>query len=137
MIKLETELEGKKALYGEVSEILRNHGFDIGGNWDFEQGMFDKPLSAGEDGETIYLRLPFDVVDGEMDNDNALLVFRTPFVLKHVEDVEVDGEDSAVLTTSGLEQFRSPADKDAPIQHKSSWAESGEQEVARVVNDLV
>ncbi|WP_053361427.1 YugN family protein [Bacillus sp. FJAT-27251] len=135
MIKLETELEGKGARYTDIVDAFESHGFNVGGNWDYDHGMFDKTL-ADEDGETIYLRVPFDVAEGNLDDNDARVVFGTPFVVNHIADTDIDQEDSAVLTTTGMEQFKSPVDKDGPIQKKSKWAVEGEREIAELLGNI-
>ena len=135
MIKLDTELEGKRALYGQVCRLFGDHGLVIGGNWDFDQGMFDTTLYS-DGGESIYLRLPFDVESGMLDEEDALLVFKTPFVIKHIANIGLDDEESPALATTGLDQFQSPEDKDAPIHQKTNWAVEGEQKVAALMDDM-
>src|SRR5690606_3359132 len=66
MINLETDLEGKQMSFGFARKKLKEYGFHIGGNWDYDRGMFDGILNR-ENGETIYLRLPFHVLEGELD----------------------------------------------------------------------
>ncbi|HZG71336.1 MAG TPA: YugN family protein [Chondromyces sp.] len=104
MIKLETDLEGKRVLYGEIYDPFKNHGFEPGGNWEFDHGMFDTTLAC-EGSETVYLRVPFEVVDGMLDESDALLVFKTPFVIKHIANVGLDDDESPVLATTGFDQF--------------------------------
>ncbi|KKB43677.1 YugN family protein [Bacillus thermotolerans] len=135
MIQLDTALEGKRALYGEISQPLREHGFDIGGNWDFDQGMFDSTL-ASEGSETVYLRLPFDVEEGMMDEDDAMIVFKKPFVIKHVANIGLEKDGSGALTATGIEQFQSPKDKDAPISHKKDWVQEGKEKVNQILEEV-
>jgi hypothetical protein len=135
MIKLETELEGKGARYADIVDKFKNHGFDIGGNWDYDHGMFDKTL-ADDGGEAIYLRVPFNVVDGNLDDNDARIVFGTPFMINHVADTGIDDPDNAVLTSTGLEQFKSPVDKDGPIEEKPKWVDEGEREISRLLGNI-
>ncbi|QTD43275.1 YugN family protein [Sporosarcina sp. Te-1] len=95
----------------------------------------EKWLSEGI-GVTIYLRCPFDVIRGELDQEEALLLFKTPFIIKHTLNIGLDEEESPVLTVTGLEQFQEPVDKDAPIEKKSSWAEDAEQVLAKTLSSL-
>lgn len=135
MIKLETELEGKRALYGEVCSLFEDHGLVIGGNWEFDHGMFDTTLYS-DGGESIYLRLPFDVESGMLDEDDALLIFKTPFVIKHIANIGLDDDESPALASTGLDQFQSPDDKDAPIHQKTNWALEGEQKIAQIIDEI-
>lgn len=130
MIELKTNLVGNKALFGDASAVLGEHDITMGGNWDFDRGNFDAILN--QDGsETIYLRLPFDVVDGVLDEDTAMIEFGTPFIIKHVINIGLDDEDNPVLAATGLDQFQSPQDKDAPIVYDEKWVTEGEQRVAQ------
>lgn len=136
MIKLDTELEGKRALYGEVCNVFEKHGLVIGGNWEFDHGMFDTTLHS-DGSESVYLRLSFEVESGMLDDENALLVFQTPFVIKHVANIGLDDDESPALASTGLDQFQSPEDKDGHIQKKVAWVEDGEQKVAELVDEVV
>ncbi|SIT84311.1 YugN family protein [Edaphobacillus lindanitolerans] len=129
MLKLETDLQGKRALYGEIEPLLRSHGFSLCGNWEYNEGMFDGILNRMS-GETIYLRLPFDVLSGSLDHPNTMLAFGQPFLIKHVVNVGLDHDQNALLTTTGFDQFQAPLEKDANIQKKSQWEERGEEKVA-------
>lgn len=136
MIKLETDLQGKRAVYGEVEPLLSENGFTLGDNWDFHNGLFDSILHRSG-GETIYLRLPFDVLSGQLDHPDALIAFGQPFVIKHVVNIGLDYEESAVLTATGFEQFQEPLDKDGHIKKKSEWEERGEEKVASIFGDYL
>ncbi|WP_153731048.1 YugN family protein [Sporosarcina obsidiansis] len=130
MIELKTNLDGKKSLFGDACKVLGEHDISMGGNWDFDRGNFDTILNQ-DGGESIYLRLPFDVVDGMLDEDNAMISFRTPFIIKHVVNIGLDNEDSPVLAAAGLDQFQTPTDKDAPIVYDEKWVIEGEERIAK------
>ncbi|MCG3088979.1 YugN family protein [Sporosarcina cyprini] len=130
----ETELEGKQAYYGEICDHFADQGLILG-NWDYDQGLFDKILYK-RGGVTIYLRCPFDVIRGELDQQDALLLFKKPFIIKHILNIGLDEEESPVLTVTGLEQFQKPVDKDAPIEKKSSWAEDAEQVINKTLSGM-
>ncbi|ARD48285.1 hypothetical protein SporoP37_09015 [Sporosarcina sp. P37] len=130
MIELKTNLPGKKSLFGDACKILGEHDIQMGGNWDFDRGNFDSILSK-DDHETIYLRIPFHVIDGMLDEDNAMIEFDVPFVIKHVMNIGLDDEDSPVLAAAGLDQFQSPQDKDAPIVYDEKWVIDGEERIAK------
>lgn len=130
MIELKTTMPGKKALFGDACKVLEEHGVIIGGNWDFDRGNFDRVLNQ-DGGESIYLRMPFDVVDGVMDEDSAMISFGTPFIIKHVLNIGLDDDDSPVLAAAGLDQFQTPQDKDAPIVYDEKWVHEGEDLIAK------
>ena len=135
MIKLETEIEGKRDYFGKVKDTFKQYGYVLGGNWEYDRGYFDATLWR-EGGETIYIRLPFTVIDGQLDDDLAYIEFRTPYVIKHVVNIGLDREGSSLLTATGFSQFQEPLDKDAHIEKKSKWEDVGEQAVQQVVGYL-
>lgn len=135
MIHLETGVEGTKMTFGEAQDFLKPFGLHIGGNWEYDSGMFDGILHR-ENGETIYLRMPFTVIEGELDYRNAVIQFEKPFVIKHVVNLGLDKGGSALLTTTGLSQFQKPLDKDGYIPNKSEWQEFGEEIVGDILDKL-
>lgn len=135
MIKLETEIEGKKVFFSQAENALKPLGFVIGGNWDYDNGIYDLQLWK-EAGETIYLRVPFHVIDGELDNDHAYIEFMNPYVIKHVVNLGLDTGENALLATTGFNQFQEPLDHDAHIEDKSRWVQEGENAVNHAVQAL-
>ena len=51
-----------------------------------------------EGGESIFLRIPIYVLDGELDHSKALIEFGTPFVIKHVVNIGLDHDENSFLT---------------------------------------
>lgn len=135
MINLETELEGKQMSFGFARKRLKKQGFDIGGSWDYDRGIFDGILNR-DGGETIYLRLPFQVLEGELDRRDAWIEFQKPFVIKHVVNLGLDKDENSLLTVTGLNQFQKPLDKDGYIRDKSKWQEFGEETIGDLLNRL-
>ncbi|WP_339252819.1 YugN family protein [Sporosarcina sp. FSL W8-0480] len=125
MLKLQTELEGKTASFGIVSDCIRGLGYNMGGNWDYDKGCFDHILCQ-EGGETIYIRIPFFVTDGELDDYNASIKFGTPYIIKHVVHVGLDRSGDSLLDATGFSQFQQPIDKDGKIINKNRWIHAGE-----------
>lgn len=128
----DTSIVGKEGTYGDLSEVFSRFQFHLGGNWDYDHGSFDRILA--EDGEaTVYLRVPFDVMEGELDAPEAKVVFGTPYVIKHVAQADTtlneEGLDSGLLN-----QFQKPADPDAPLDAK--WVEEGRRVVEEVARML-
>ncbi|MET3576644.1 YugN family protein [Bhargavaea ullalensis] len=134
MLKLDTVLQGKQARYGEIEPIMSEHGFTLSGNWEYEEGMFDGILNR-EGGETVYLRMPFDVISGTLEHPDTLLAFGQPFVIKHVVNVGLDHDESALLASTGFDQFQKPLAKDAHIEKKTKWEIRGEEKVAEMFGD--
>ncbi|MFC7687953.1 YugN family protein [Ureibacillus sp. GCM10028918] len=135
MLQFESELEGKHAQFGYLRDKLKNYGFCLGGYWDYDRGFFDAILSK-QDGETIYLRLPFVVISGELDSDHAHIQFKTPYVIKHIVNYGLDFDDGSLLDATGFSQFQTPVDKDGTIQNKHKWVQAGEQVVGKVLQYL-
>ena len=136
MIYLDTALEGKKAYFGHVQSGERVHGYVLGGNWEYDRGCFDTVLSQ-EDGKTVYVRLPFRVLDGELDRHDAYIEFGKPYVIKHVVHTGLDRDENSLLTATGFNQFQDPVDEDGQLRNKSKWEEAGERAVQKMVDHIV
>ncbi|SFE51103.1 YugN family protein [Alteribacillus iranensis] len=132
MLTLETELEGKHGAFGTVHHILQQHGFELGDNWDFDNGCFDAVISQ-EGPESMYIRLPFKVVEGMLDQPRAEIVFGTPYVIKHIVNYGLDKDDDSLQTALGFNQFQTPIDKDGNIEQEQKWEEVGKDVVSKVL----
>lgn len=135
LIPLQTALEGKRGYFGHLESYFKKYGFFLCGAWEYDRGKFDSKLWT-EGGETIYLRIPFHVLEGELDRRDAYIEFRTPYVIKHVVNVGLDWNEDSLLSVVGLSQFQTPIDKDGHIHHKNYWKEQGEQIVSQIIRDL-
>ena len=135
MIKLNSAIEGKKAYFGIVRDTFLSHGCSFCSNFDYHQGKFDGILWR-EGGETIYLRIPFKVLDGALDHSKAYIEFETPYVIKHVVNIGLDYDENSLLTTTGLNQFQEPLDKDGQIRDKSKWEKEGEETIEQLMNSI-
>lgn len=135
MIHLDTDVEGKQMTFGEAQAYLKEFGFHMGGNWEYDWGMFDGILQR-EDGETIYLRMPFDVIEGELDNQKAVIEFQKPFIIKHVVNLGLSKDSSDLLSATGFSQFQKPLDQDGHIPQKHNWQEFGEELVGDILDKL-
>ena len=136
MIPLESVIEGKSAIYGNALKLFQAEGMDIGGGWEYDHGMFDAILYRRNE-TTIYLRVPFVVLDGMMDASNTLIRFQTPFVIKHVMNIGLDEEESPVATVTGLEQFSAPEDPDAPIDRQEEFAIAAQTKLNQLSEDII
>jgi len=135
MIHLETDIEGKQMVFGQAEKLLKEFGLSLSGGWEYHSGLFDGIMHR-EGGETIYMRLPFTVIEGELDRRDAFIEFEKPFVIKHVVNLGLDTDENALLTTTGLNQFQKPLDKDGYIHDKSKWQEFGEEAIGDILNQL-
>src|SRR5699024_12295092 len=93
-------------------------------------------LPIWEGGETFYVRMPFQVLKGELDRKDAWSEFQKPFVIKHVVNIGLDLGTNSLLTASGFNQFQEPLDKDGYIRDKSKWQEFGEEAIGDILNKL-
>jgi hypothetical protein len=131
MKSLQSDLENKREPFDQVRQFLSEHEFSLGGNWDYEHGYFDKSL---DEGHKVWLRLPFEVTDGVIDdssdNTEAEIKFGTPFVLKH-EYNEGNDKEAQVHTFGALvDQFQEPVDPDASIEGK--WIDQAKKVLTEV-----
>jgi hypothetical protein len=133
MQPIESSLKGRTDIFADVRDVLAPEGFTLA-NWDYQQGFFDCQL---DDKAMVFLRLPVEVREGQLDYPDALIEFGTPFVLKHVYQTGLDpdiGYATGPQTAALVNQFQEPADKDAPIE--SHWIQKGEQ-LVRKVEELI
>ncbi|MFD2117121.1 YugN family protein [Paenibacillus yanchengensis] len=125
MIMLDTALEGKEAVFGRFSMDVHKHGLSLGGNWEYDFGSFDQIIWQ-EQGESIYLRLPFATIRGKLDHDETVIQFKTPYLIKHVLNIGLDYDSNSLLSAVGLNQFQAPLDTDGHIPHRDRWKQVGE-----------
>lgn len=132
MIPLQSGLERKEEeLAGFKRYLEQDHGFTLGGNWEYDHGSFDKAL---DDENKVWLRIPFKVTRGRLDPDRVSaetnIVIGTPFVLRHLYKEGNDSEAGFALTGGLVNQFQSPADKDADIE--SGWVSEAQSCLSKV-----
>lgn len=135
MLQLETNMEGKQMNFGYATKTLKKQGFILGGGWDYDRGIFDNAMHK-ENGETYYVRMPFQVLEGELDRSDALIEFQKPFVIKHVVNIGLDYDENSLLSATGFNQFQKPLDKDGHIPNKNQWQEFGEEAIGDLLNKL-
>jgi len=117
MYPLKSKLEKEIFPLNSIEGKLKEHGFVIGPNWDFDHGSFD--LLMADDGGYQYLRLPFDVTSGSLDMNGAVVQFQTPYLLTHIYNEGIDdnvGMEGSV--TASLNQFSEPLEEDAKVPKK-------------------
>lgn len=123
MLQFESEIDGKHAQFGLLQRKLKHYGFYLGDYQDYNRGFFDVTLSK-RDEETIYLRLPFVVISGMLDSENAHIQFQTPYVIKQAGNYALDFDESP---------FQTAFDGDEEIQDQHKWVQAGEQVVGKVL----
>lgn len=132
MIMLHTNLEGKEAVFGRFSLDVYEHGLSLGGNWEYDFGSFDQIIWQ-EQGESIYLRLPFATISGKLDHDETIIQFKTPYLIKHVVNLGLDYDANSVFSATGLNQFQAPLDTDGHIEHRDRWKQVGEYLIEQLI----
>ena len=122
MLPLSSELELVEKDFTELQVKLADYGFTLGGNWEYDGGSFDCALDLDN---KVWLRLPFEVISGNIDSElsenNARVKLQRPYVLKHLYQEGNDPEASVRVAGALLDQFQSPVDPDAEVE--AEWAE--------------
>lgn len=122
MISINSSLEDKVQEYTHTKNELDKLQFTLGGNWDYDGGSFDKFL---DDHRTVWLRIPFEMTQGEFDGEGTHIEARIqmgkPYVLRHIYQEGLD--EAARIHTYGalVDQFQKPTDMDAEIEPE--WIE--------------
>ncbi|PEJ57331.1 MULTISPECIES: YugN-like family protein [unclassified Bacillus (in: firmicutes)] len=117
MYPLKSKLENEIFPLNDIEGKLKNHGFVIGANWDYDHGSFD--LLMRDDDGYQYLRLPFNVTSGSLDMNGAVIQFESPFLLTHVYNEGLDDNIGYEGNLTGsLNQFQEPIDPDAKVPRK-------------------
>lgn len=133
MISLQTNIEGTRYYFGDIRNALKPEGFFLCGAWEYDRGKFDAILWR-EHGETIYLRIPFHVIHGQLDHVDAYIEFRTPYLIKHIVNLGLDRDENSLLSATGFNQFQKPLDKDGEINNKDLWKYHGEMLIGKLFN---
>ena len=135
MIPIHSALEGKEKKFTEMQARLEEHRFSLSGNWDYDRGSFDRAL---DETNKVWLRLPFQVTDGNIDSElsenNAQIRFGEPYVLKHLYNEGNDPEASVRLFGALFDQFQTPVNPDADIEAK--WVERARDVIRAVERDV-
>lgn len=100
----------------ELENTLKPLGFVIGDNWDYDHGYFDYKLKEGDG--YLYVRVPFETVQGALEEDDAIVELGTPFLLNHKIRLGNDETAEAGNITASFNQFQAPVDPDAPITER-------------------
>jgi hypothetical protein len=130
VLSFTSDIEGKRAFYGDIRNRFEKEGFHICSGWEYYEGSFDSILSQNG-GVSIYLRLPTQVIQGRLDHEDAYLQFGRPFLIKHVVNIGIS-RDFNVLDMIGLGQFQKPLDPDDRIEHEAKWVQAGEHAITRI-----
>lgn len=113
MIELPSKIEGKSVTLAELEAKLKPLGYSIGGNWDYDHGSFDYKVSD-KDGY-LFLRLPFNTVEGQLDADGCIVKMQRPFLLSHIYQKGLDDHAHSSNTMATFNQFSEPVDEDGEV----------------------
>lgn len=126
MIEINTALAGREMPYGSAFTQMETVGFHLGGNWDYGHGSFD---SALDEQRTLWLRLPFEVVQGKLEGEtphsNARIRFGQAYVLRHLYQNGIDSDGGFQIVGALVNQFQAPLDPDAAL--KEEWVQLGRE----------
>ncbi|WP_210366255.1 YugN family protein [Bacillus sp. REN3] len=131
MIQIPSSIDGKQYSIGDMKQKLEPIGFTVGDNWEYDHGYFDYKMNDHH-GDQQYVRIPVQSTGGASDDDGTLVQVGTPFILDHQFKTDVDEEGNISNFSASVNQFKEPADKDAPIpegfvDHGKSLVEKAEQ----------
>ncbi|MED2941440.1 YugN-like family protein [Bacillus swezeyi] len=113
MISLPSELENRSFSLYHLEQTLKPLGYVISGGWEYDRGFFDYKIDD-EDGY-LFLRLPFEAEDGQLDSQNATVKLGKPFLLRHVYQEGLDDHVIQGNFRASFDQFAEPKEKDADI----------------------
>ncbi|MBM7691454.1 hypothetical protein JOC77_000859 [Peribacillus deserti] len=114
MIPIQSTIEGKQLALGTLKKALEPLGFHVGDNWEYDHAHLDYKIDD-EHGDQQYIRIPFHSLGDSLEKDRALVQIGTPFLLDHQFETEVDDEGNIGAVAASVDQFKSPADRDAPF----------------------
>lgn len=134
MKAIESEISGKEYPLIELESKLKPHGYAIGSGWDYDHGSFDYQLS--NEGGYVFLRVPFEAIEGALDRDGCIVKLGEPFVLHHKYRTEKDQEEADITNmNAAFNQFQTPLEKDAEVSN--DFIEAGKQRVGELERHLL
>ncbi|MGY4689107.1 YugN family protein [Salibacterium sp. K-3] len=121
MIEIPSKLEGHRFVLQDLEKKMKPLGYDIGGGWEYDHGYMDYKMSNEEDYQ--FFRVPFEAVDGELEQKGVKVALGRPFVLAHQYKRGSDHVEEPYNAV--VNQFQTPEDRDADVP--ASWVEQGER----------
>ena len=124
MITLQSAVEGKTFKLKELEDKLKPLGYAIGGGWEYDHSCFDYKIDDDQDHGYTFLRVPFQAIDGELEQKGVSVQIGTPFVLNHVYQEGLDDNPDVfnglvgMNLNSSFNQFQEPIDKDSRVNPK-------------------
>lgn len=136
MRTIASPIENAELRMHEAREKLEPIGFTIGGNWDYDHGCFDLALDQED---KVWLRLPFQAPDGQIDSEkrdqHVFIQFGTPFVLNHLYNEGTEQDADMNVLGGFVNQFQDPVDPDASLDDK--WMKIAQEKLSEAESTLL
>ncbi|MFC0523917.1 YugN-like family protein [Pontibacillus salicampi] len=111
MIPVPSKIESQIFTLYDLEQRLKPLGYVIGGNWDYYHGSFDYEIDDKVGYQ--FLRVPFNVVNGHLDDKEVTVKLGEPFLLSHKYQIGLDDNVHVGNKTASFDQFSEPEDPDA------------------------
>ncbi|GGD06323.1 MULTISPECIES: YugN-like family protein [Pontibacillus] len=111
MIPIPSGIQGQVFSLFDLEQKLKPRGYDIGGNWDYDHGSFDYKIS--DEVGYQFLRVPFSVVNGQLDDKEVTVRLGEPYLLSHKYQRGLDDNVHVGNFSASFDQFSEPQDPDA------------------------
>lgn len=111
-----TSMENYEGHYGAIRDFFNEQGYEVGGNWEYDHGYFDKKL-ADHPGY-LFVRIPVTAQVGEFGQEDAVVKIGRPFVLRHKYQIGLDDHADVTVATGSINQFSEPQDPDASLKQE-------------------
>ncbi|PKR78127.1 hypothetical protein CEY16_09440 [Halalkalibacillus sediminis] len=134
MYTIQSGINNQLYEYKQVSDLLSKLGFSIGSSYEFDHGYFDYEMYK-DDEQYVFIRIPVTSEIGNLDELDAQVRLKDPFVLSHRFESGVDQEGMSGNITGSFNQFASPEEKDAELDPK--FIEEAEKVVQKVEQLLI
>jgi hypothetical protein len=79
----DTGIEGKIVLFSLLESMMDTAHFIRGGQWDWDRVTYDYKFEHKDSGDIYYLRVQGIAVEGEVEQPDAKVELKTPFLGKH------------------------------------------------------
>jgi len=99
-----TGIENKTVEQSRLNEIMKDLGFVLAGQWDYERVTYDRKFESK--GEVYYLRVQGYAVEGEIEGRHAIVKLLTPILGKHYYPHGVEYGDGELFPTTIVDQSK-------------------------------
>lgn len=111
MIPIPSKVESQVFSLYDLERKLKPKGYVIGGNWDYDHGSFDYEIDDKVGYQ--FLRVPFAVVNGQLDDPEVTVRIGEPYLLSHKYQRGLDDNVHVGNVKASFDQFSEPVDPDA------------------------